>query len=261
MTGSGWGGETFEDADRAEAFAAARVEKYWEDRETAADREIDAAASAALLAHPDEERVEFTYAWRNGVGCPDGPGRVCGAVGGRAAQGRSGAMTRIFGWSITRTNRPGPAARRAARNDAAMTSSIGAPVLPGEPVAARIHREEIPLAEAIIREAHHNQWRLTGTERGEYGTRVDYRPDEFAAILRQRLGAAAAVEADPAFAPTLAEEITLVEQALTVLHAWLYNDRQQLGPRGRMLVTDLHTRMGHAEAIQHLGNTIAFRTP
>lgn len=57
---TGWGGETFEDADRAVEYEAARIEKYWADRESAADRQIDALASAALLMYPDEERVEIS---------------------------------------------------------------------------------------------------------------------------------------------------------------------------------------------------------
>jgi hypothetical protein len=75
-----WGGATFEDADRANEFEAARAEEYWEARETAADREIDALASAALLMN---RRLN---GWRSpsegtGVGDTDGRGRVRGAVG------------------------------------------------------------------------------------------------------------------------------------------------------------------------------------
>ncbi len=57
---TGWGGADLEEADRANEYEAARAEKYWHDRETAADRKIDAIASAALLMHPDDERVEIT---------------------------------------------------------------------------------------------------------------------------------------------------------------------------------------------------------
>ena len=61
---TGWDGRTFaevdEENDRADAYEQARYEQFWADRETAADREIDAIASAALLTHPDDERVEIT---------------------------------------------------------------------------------------------------------------------------------------------------------------------------------------------------------
>ena len=36
------------------------MEKFWADRETAADRQVDAVASMALLTNPDAERVEIT---------------------------------------------------------------------------------------------------------------------------------------------------------------------------------------------------------
>lgn len=47
------------EADRANEYEEARVERYWAERETAADREVDAVASAALLMYPDAERVEI----------------------------------------------------------------------------------------------------------------------------------------------------------------------------------------------------------
>jgi hypothetical protein len=47
----GWSAAGFQEVDRANDYAndyeEARVEKYWRDRETAADREIDAQTSAA----------------------------------------------------------------------------------------------------------------------------------------------------------------------------------------------------------------------
>ncbi|UKD50769.1 hypothetical protein L3Q65_00145 (plasmid) [Amycolatopsis sp. FU40] len=54
---SGQGGADFAEADRANEYEAARAERYWADRETAADRKIDAVASMALLLNPDDERV------------------------------------------------------------------------------------------------------------------------------------------------------------------------------------------------------------
>lgn len=57
---TGWGGATFGEADRANEYEQARAERYWETRETSADREVDALASAALLMYPDAERVEIS---------------------------------------------------------------------------------------------------------------------------------------------------------------------------------------------------------
>jgi hypothetical protein len=168
---------------------------------------------------------------------------------------REDVAVNIFGWSITRSAATSSAQARAARNAAAMTSSVGTAALPGAPTAARIHRDEIPLAVRILRKAHEYQWVL----RLHQHPVSDYRPDEFAAVLQQRLGAAAAVEANPQFAPFLPEEIERLEQAVRDLFRIdLIGDATQLGTVGRVLLEDLHLRLGHSEAIQHLGSVAVF---
>lgn len=64
-TASGWGGATFEEADRANEYEEARTEKYWRDRETAADREIDALASTTSDTTSDTASDSATDAVSN----------------------------------------------------------------------------------------------------------------------------------------------------------------------------------------------------
>jgi hypothetical protein len=158
----------------------------------------------------------------------------------------------IFGWTITR--RVAPERRRAERNAAAMISAVGLAALPAELAsAARIHRDEISLAEHIVRTADATQWRRKAHGQPVYA----FHPDEFASALRKRLGAAAAVEVDPQFAPILAEEIAILEHAVADIDADIFVSRR-LAADGRALLEDLHVRFGHAEAVQYLGTVVVF---
>jgi hypothetical protein len=154
----------------------------------------------------------------------------------------------VFGWTITISPSVTRQQRRADRNAAAMTRSVGMAALPGQTAAARIHVDEIALAVSILRAAESRQWSLK-----LHGKTVhDLRPNEFDAELQTRLGAAGAVEPDPKFAPILPAEIDQIQHAIEEIvddypsFTWLIEP-------GRSLLQDLRMRFGHAEAVQYLG--------
>ncbi|GLZ28117.1 hypothetical protein Lesp02_03070 [Lentzea sp. NBRC 105346] len=153
----------------------------------------------------------------------------------------------FLGWTITICRR---AARElpADRNAAAMTNCVGtAAIASGDVVTARIHRDEILLAEHLLRSAADQQW--LRQRRGQ--TVHLYEPDQFAATLRLRLGAAAAVEVDAQFAAILPEEIALLGQAIYDITGDMF--LEDLVLEGRMLLADLHLRLGHAMAMAEFG--------
>lgn len=161
----------------------------------------------------------------------------------------------IFGWTITKTDRSEAQRARDARNAAAMTSSVGIRALPGEATAARIHRDEVEVAKRILRRVMDRQFMF------EESQRRDYRPDVFAATMHKQFGAAAAVEVDPQFAPIVVEQIELLERAvadLAALAAMGLHSETPLSYEGRGLLEDLYARLGHAEAIEHLGTVAVF---
>jgi hypothetical protein len=158
----------------------------------------------------------------------------------------------IFGWTLALRRRVTPEQQRAERNDAAMTAGVGLAALPGQTIAARIHRLEIEHAVRLVRTALDRQWWREATG----ATVHTFTPDEFSATLRKRLGAAAAVEANAEFAAILSEEIAILEQAVSDLADDLR--MSHLAVRGRMLLEDLHLRMGNAEAVQFLGGVAVF---
>jgi hypothetical protein len=160
----------------------------------------------------------------------------------------------ILGWTIALTPRITHERQRTNRNQAAMTSNVGMSALPGETVASRIHRQEIELAERVLRAAEDRQ-----SARELYCQEVhECRPNQVSATLRQRLGGAHAVEADPQFAPILVEEIELLEQAVADLAEDGLVSSRSLALAGRDLLEDLHLRLGHAEAVRYLGTVAVF---
>ncbi|CAL9677599.1 hypothetical protein SUDANB95_07925 (plasmid) [Actinosynnema sp. ALI-1.44] len=162
---------------------------------------------------------------------------------------------KILGWTVTVARRTPAAQQRGDRNAAAMTGGVGLAALPGGTLAARIHRQEIDLAVRLIRFAAERRWVRELYRQALF----PYRPDEFAATLRRRLGAAAAVEPDPQFAPILAEEIAVLEQAVADLAKdVLLGSHHHIVSDGRALLEDLHLRSGYAEAVQYLGSVAVF---
>lgn len=161
----------------------------------------------------------------------------------------------IFGWTVTVRRRVSAQQSRADRNAAAMTGCIGTAALPGEQLGARIHRDEIALAEAVLRAAK----KENSSARLMYPTcahtDLDFDVDRFVAVLHERLGGAAAVEANPQFAAILPHDVAVIEQAVTDLakHAFLTLS-EHLVQQGRVLLEDLHQRLGHAQAVHFLGN-------
>lgn len=160
----------------------------------------------------------------------------------------------IFGWTFTVRRTVTPHQLRADRNAAAMVGSLGAAALPGTQLGARIHRDEIALAESLLRMAlAENRAVRRAYPHGTY-TDLGFDPDQFVATMHQRLGAAAAVEADVQFAAILPQEVAMIEAAVIDLHA---DAGIKLGTHlrrpGRELVEDLHQRLGHAHAVRFLG--------
>ncbi|MFD8497983.1 hypothetical protein [Amycolatopsis sp. NPDC059657] len=167
---------------------------------------------------------------------------------------REDDVVRIFGWTISANRLTSTEAVRRARNEAAMTASVGTAALPGAGVAAsRIHQDEVSLAVTIVRQAQKGQWRRTLRGRTEH----QYDTEAFSATLRQRLGAATAV-GEPQFAPIFLAEIEMLTQATTDLIEMSTLEVESLAGAGRALVEDLHLRLGHAEAIEHLGQVAVF---
>uniref|UniRef100_UPI003F495976 hypothetical protein n=1 Tax=Amycolatopsis sp. CA-151526 TaxID=3239921 RepID=UPI003F495976 len=168
---------------------------------------------------------------------------------------------KLFGYPL------GPGARwaeqqrvRAERNRRAMTSLVGetgagaaADRFPAGGFPAAIAEEEIALGYRVLTSGQDEENTMAAIGRRKP---ADFRAEEIHRNLRRRLGAAAALHASPEFCPILAAEIDLLERAIQRLEKAHF--REELVASGRVLLTDLHTRQGHTEAMHYLGDLPVF---